>query len=92
MNLWRNYRQQRGLRREGSTLLLCFVIGALLIPIGIYVVGHALLGSYSDGGMFRYLGDFWQQLFKLSPAFWLVALGPYLAVWFARLVRSLPHR
>jgi len=91
-NLWQRYRQLRGGRREAATLLLCIVIGTLLVPVAIYSVGHALLGSYANGGVFRFLGDFWLQLFRLTPAFWLVALGPYLALWYWRLFRRLPHR
>ena len=91
-NLLQRYQRLRGPRREAATLTLCFLIGALLIPIAIYLLGHALLGAYTNGGFFSYLADFWLRLIKLTPAFWLVALGPYLALWFGRLLQRLPHR
>jgi hypothetical protein len=90
--LWQRYRQLRGARRGLATFALCFAAGGLLIPTAIYLLGRQLLGNYTDGGYFSYLGDFWLQLFRLTPAFWLVALGPYLALWFWRLVRRLPLR
>jgi hypothetical protein len=90
--LLRRYRQLRGARRGLATFGLCFLIGALLIPLAIFLLGHKLLGDYTSGGFFSYLGDFWLQLVRLAPAFWLVALGPYIALWCWRLLRQLPHR
>jgi hypothetical protein len=91
-NLLHRYRQSRGARRELANFGLCFVAGALLMPVVIYALGHRLLGDYTHGGFFSYLGDFWWQLVTVTPAFWLVALGPYLALWFWRLIRRLPRR
>jgi hypothetical protein len=91
-SLLQRYRRLRGARREGATFALCLLIGAVLMPIAIYALGHTLLGAYAHGGFFSYFGDFWLRLVTLTPAFWLVALGPYLAVWFWRLVRQLPLR
>jgi hypothetical protein len=91
-NLPQRYQRLRGARREAATLALCFLIGALLIPIAIFALGRVLLGTYTNGGFFSYLADFWLQLIRLTPAFWLVALGPYLALWFWRLLQRLPHR
>jgi hypothetical protein len=86
------YRKQRGAAREGSAFLLCLLTGSLIVPAAIYLVGIGLLGPYTGGGLGTYLADFWRQLFKLAPAFWLVALGPYLALWLLRLARRLPLR
>ena len=66
----------------GTALLLGFVIAPLLI----WLVGHYILGPYNPGGPARLLADYMTGLAHGSPIFWAVALGPYLL---ALVVRSL---
>jgi hypothetical protein len=91
-NLLQRYRRSRGAQRELATFGLCLLAGGLLMPVAIYLLGFRLLGDYTHGGFFSFLGDFWLQLVTVQPAFWCVALGPYFALWFWRLLRRLPHR
>jgi hypothetical protein len=85
---WRQYRRTRGLGRELLTLALCLVIGLLVMPLLIWVVGSTQLGPYANGGIGHLLGDYYLALAKGSLAYWLVALGPYAAVWLLRGLRA----
>jgi hypothetical protein len=85
--IWRSYRQARGLRRELITIGLCLCTGLLLVPLAIWLVGTRLLGPYANGGLWNLLGDFFRGLASGSSAFWVVALGPYAALWILRLLR-----
>lgn len=87
LHYWRRYRRTRGLTRELLTLGLCLVLGLLLMPILIFLVGRAELGPYANGSLWSLLGDYYVTLAKGSLAFWLVALGPYGALWLLRGLR-----
>lgn len=87
LHYWRRYRRTRGLTRELLTLGLCLVLGLLLMPILIFLVGQAELGPYANGSLWSLLGDYYVTLAKGSLAFWLVALGPYGALWLLRGLR-----
>ena len=87
LHYWRRYRRTRGMRRELLTLALCLAVGWLVMPVSIWLVGKAQLGAYVGGGFFSLLGDYYLGLFKGSLAYWLVALGPYAAVWLLRGLR-----
>jgi len=87
LNYWRRFRGTRGARRELLTLLLCLIIGLVAMPLLIWAVGSWKLGAYANGGPWALERDFLTALSHRSLAFWLVALGPYLAVWLLRGLR-----
>ena len=80
---WKRFRRTRGAQRELLTLLLCLV----LVPVLIWLVGTSTLGAYTNGGPFSLWRDYLAGLLHGSLAFWLVALGPYVAVWLWRALR-----
>jgi uncharacterized membrane protein YdjX (TVP38/TMEM64 family) len=86
---WRQYRSSRGLSRELTTIGLCLVVGLLLVPGAIFVVGQSLLGAYAHGGFGSFVADIVGQLLTGSVLFWLLVLGPYGAVWLWRGWRQL---
>lgn len=87
LHYWRRYRRTRGLQRELLTLGLCLTVGLLVMPTLIWFVGSAQLGPYANGGLGTLLLDYYLGLLKGSLAYWLVALGPYAAVWLLRGLR-----
>lgn len=87
LHYWRRYRRTHGLQHELLTLALCLAAGLLLMPLLIWAVGSAELGPYANGRMGALLGDYYLALAKGSMAYWLVALGPYGAVWTLRVLR-----
>jgi len=88
LKAWRRYRRTRGLSHELVTLLLCLGAGVVAMPLLIWVVGSQTLGAYANGGPLNLWRDFFMALGTGSRAYWLVALGPYGAVWAWRLLRS----
>jgi hypothetical protein len=73
--------------RELLTLALCLALGLTVMPLLIWIAGKAELGPYGNGGLGALLGDYYSALATGSLAFWLVALGPYAAVWLLRGLR-----
>lgn len=86
-NLWKSWRSTRGAQRELIVLGICLLIGMLLLPVAIWLVGDRLLGDYAHGGVGSLLADYYRGLAGGSLAFWIVAAGPYAAVWCVRLLR-----
>jgi hypothetical protein len=87
LHYWRRYRRTRGAQRELLTLALCLAVGLLVMPMLIWLVGSLQLGRYAHGGLGALLGDYYQALAQGSLVQWLVALGPYAAVWLLRGLR-----
>ena len=81
---WRRYRRTRGPRRELLTVALCLGLGLVVMPLLIFAVGSWKLGPYVNGGPLALWRDYLIALLHGSLAFWLVALGPYAAVWLLR--------
>ena len=84
---WHRYRRTRGLTRELWALGVCLSLGLVLMPILIWLVGSWKLGPYSNGGLLALWRDFFAALIKGSLAYWLVAAGPYAALWLLRAAR-----
>jgi hypothetical protein len=89
---WHRYRRANGLRAEGLALLACLVAGLTLVPLLIWVVGTRTLGPYTNGSPIALWRDDMSALLHGSPPHWLVALGPYAALWCARGLRALYAR
>jgi len=87
LHYWRRYRRTHGMTRELLTLALCLALGLTIMPLLIWIAGKAELGPYGNGGLGALLGDYYSALATGSLAFWLVALGPYAAVWLLRGLR-----
>ncbi len=87
LHYWRRYRRTRGTKREMLTLALCLAVGLFLMPLLIWLVGTLLLGPYANGGLGGLLKDYFLALGKGSLAYWLVAAGPYAAIWLLRGLR-----
>jgi hypothetical protein len=93
-------RQPAGVRRELLIFGIALACGLILMPFLIWFVGNRVLGPYTHGpgpatGPLRLLGDFFVGLAHGSVIFWCVALGPYVLLWFVRVLygflRSAPR-
>ena len=79
------------MRRELIVLVVALVLGFVLVPLAIWMVGNRILGPYmhgvepAGGGATRLLGDFFDGLSHGSVIFWCVGFGPYLLISLARL-------
>lgn len=83
-----------GLINARRELLLCgaaLAFGLGLIPILIWVAGHWTLGPYTHGdsgpgyGPLTLFADYFAGLWRGSPGYWIVAVGPLLLLWATRL-------
>src|ERR1700694_3632723 len=72
----------------GSAIL----VGLLVAPLLIFLVGHSTLGPYAHGGLGRLLADYFAGLGRGAPVFWAIALGPYVMTLLVRLVYFLVRR
>ena len=72
----------------GSAIL----VGLIVAPLVIYMMGRAALGPYAHGGAGRLLADYFAGLGHGAPVFWVVALGPYVMTLLVRLVYFLVRR
>ena len=73
------------LRRELLWVLIAVVVGVLLLPPLIWLVGSRVFGPYAGGGSRDLVAHFFAGLGQGRPALWLVALGPYLVISALRL-------
>jgi hypothetical protein len=80
-------------RRELILAAVALLVGIAGIPPLIFLVGSRAFGPYAGGGG---LGAFMERFFKGlaggSVAFWMVALGPYVALVLVRLLVVLARR
>ena len=74
---------------ELITLATSLVIGVVVMPCVVFLIGHLTLGEYAHGGAFSFWRDFLSGLAHGSQAFWFVALAPYLLMWLVRAARRL---
>ena len=93
----RSFTAQPRARRELIYIGLTLIVGLLLVPALIWVVGSRVLGPYSRGtevhdNAWALLSDFFSGLAHGNPIFWIVALGPTAFVLVVRLAVALARR
>jgi len=82
------YRARPPLVREALIALIALIVGITLLPLAVYYTGVEILGPYSEGGLWRFWGDFFKGLARGGLSWWLIALGPYALLLFARATRT----
>jgi hypothetical protein len=65
------------------------ILGLVVVPLLIWVVGNRILGPYAHGnnlhaGPMALLGDFYEGLSKGWLSYWIVAVGPLVIIVFVR--------
>jgi hypothetical protein len=73
------------IRREFLWMLIALPVGMLLLPPLIWLVGSRVFGPSSGGTTRDLVAHYFQGLGQGHQAFWIVALGPYLAILALRL-------
>ena len=85
-------------RREMALFGGALVLGLLVIPLLIWIVGHRTLGPYTRGddphglGPLALYGDYFAGLAHGWLGYWVVALGPVVLLLLARLWIALLRR
>ena len=75
------------MRRELLLALGWIAFGAFALPVLIYLSGITFLGRYDGVSLGRTFGTVLLGLGTLSPASWIVVVGPYLLIMLLRLLR-----
>jgi hypothetical protein len=75
-------------RREFLWILIALPVGVLLLPPLIWLVGSHVFGPYTGGNAWDLVDHYFQGLGHGHQAFWIVALGPYLAILTVRLTAA----
>ena len=73
------------IRREFQWLLIALPVGVLLLPPLIWLAGSHVFGPYAGGNTRDLIDHYFRGLGQGHQTFWIVALGPYLAVLTLRL-------
>lgn len=79
------------LAREFTSAAVCLLVGLIVMPCLIWILGRTSLGAYEHGGVFALWRDFLGGLAAGSEAFWWVLCAPYLLLWLLRGGRRLLH-
>jgi hypothetical protein len=75
------------LRRELILAGICLILGLVVLPALIYLVGTQLLGVYGGGPHIgSFFGDFFRNLLSAAPRTWFIVFAPYVLLWMLRLV------
>jgi hypothetical protein len=73
------------LRKELTMAGVFLGLGFVVLPIGIYLVGTAVLGAYGGGPHIgSFFGDFYRNLLDGVGRTWFLVLSPYLAFLLSR--------
>ena len=71
------------LRTELRALLIALLVGLLIVPVAIFIVGQLTLGPYREAaGLGTFLADYYVQLARGDGATWLMTTAP-LMLWLA---------
>ena len=72
---------------EALTLGMAVLVGLLIMPALIYLVGSLSLREYANGGLFALYVDFFKGLFEPRPSCWIVVAGPFVMLCLFRIFR-----
>jgi hypothetical protein len=86
------YFSQPALSFESVTLGLMVVVGLLVMPALIYLVGTLVLNAYANGGLFTFYFDFLKGLVELRPSCWIVLAGPFVFLSLFRAFRFIVRK
>jgi len=72
-------------RRELLWILIGLVVGLLLLPPAVWLLGSRVFGPYAAGNARDLVDHFYRGLGQGQQSTWIVALGPYLVIVVLRL-------
>jgi hypothetical protein len=76
------------IRRELLWIAIALPVGVLLLPPLIGLAGSRVFGPYAGGSTRDLVDHYFRGLGQGGQAFWIVALGPYLALLTVRLTAA----
>lgn len=73
--------------RELALTLVLLLIGLVLVPLAIYLVGQVVFGDYGESGFSRFFRTISQKIRSGDLVTWFLVLSPYLGWQCLRLMR-----
>lgn len=77
---------RKTITREASLLLGLLLVGLVLLPIAVYLVGQAIFGDYGGGSYGHFYSELSGRIRAADPAAWFLVLSPYLGWQTLRLI------
>jgi hypothetical protein len=77
---------RKTITREASLFLGLLLIGLVLLPVAVYIVGQAIFGDYGGGSYGHFFSELSGRVRTADPAAWFLVLSPYLGSQILRLV------
>ncbi len=68
------------IRKEVGLLAILLFFGLVLMPVGIFLIGQSLFGSYGGKGYAEFFGTISEKIRTGDRVAWFLVLAPYL-VW-----------
>ena len=72
--------------RHLAWLAAALLFAAAVLPFLVYFTGTKTLGPYANGGVLRFVGDFYVSLAQRQGAAWTLLVGPAALVAFWRVL------
>jgi hypothetical protein len=80
---------QNKIAREAAWFAGLLFVGMVILPVSIYLVGHAVFGEYGAGALGAFYARLLGGFLNGEPAVWFLLLSPYLLWQLGRLtIRS----
>lgn len=73
-------------RREAGLFVGLLVVGIVIMPIAIYLVGATIFGDYGGEGFGDFFGTLAVKIRSGDRVAWFLVLSPYLALLVMRLM------
>ena len=77
---------RKTITREAGLLLGLMLVGLVLLPVAVYLVGQAIFGDYGGGSYGHFYSQLSARIRAADPAAWFLVLSPYLGLQTLRLV------
>ena len=65
-------------RKETATLVFLFLIGLVVLPVLVYLVGNIVFGAYDGSGFSAFYGALHSDFRAGEPVVWFLMLSPYI--------------
>lgn len=79
-------------RKAAAWSIRALLAGVLLMPVLVYLTGVEMLGPYSGGSLWRFIGAFFRDLARFEWQTWMLAVAPVMLLAMIWLVRELFRR
>ena len=77
------------MKKERTLFFISMLVGIIVLPIAIYLVGNLVFGEYGKDGYSKFFIDILADLLKGAGTIWFLILSPYIVLQTLRLTRHI---